>query len=91
MKTEYQHIWSTLPIHPGETLAEELEARGIALDDFAEITGYPVRSLETIIRGERPITADLAAVLEETLSVPAQFWINLQHRYVFVAMRNTQA
>ena len=37
--------------------------------------------LNEIIRGKRPVTADIAILFEKALDVPADFWVRLQSQY----------
>lgn len=67
--------------HPGSLLKDELEAREISQKDFAmEIDVLP-SFLNEVIKGKRPITADLAILLEKTLEIPAGYWMNFQTQY----------
>ncbi len=63
---------------PGELLREELEARGWAQSDFADILGRPLGRVNEIITGKRSITPETAQGLAEALGTNAQFWLNLQ-------------
>jgi HTH-type transcriptional regulator/antitoxin HigA len=58
--------------HPGSLLKDELEAREISQKDFA---------LQLVIKGKRPITADLAILLESLLQIPADYWLRFQSQY----------
>jgi len=67
--------------HPGSLLKDELDIRDIKQKDFAlEIDVLP-SFLNEIIRGKRPITADFAILLEKTLEIPADYWMNFQSQY----------
>jgi HTH-type transcriptional regulator/antitoxin HigA len=73
---------TNLAIPPGETLAEELEARGMTQRDLAAKIGRPPQAVNEIIRGKKSITADTALALEEALEgISAKFWLNLQADY----------
>ena len=67
--------------HPGTLLLEELRARKIKQIDLAAEIGVLPTFLNEIIRGKRPITADLAILLEKTLEIPADFWMRFQSQY----------
>ena len=43
------------PIHPGEMLKDELQARGISQRKFAGIIGISYTAFNEIINGHRPI------------------------------------
>ncbi len=66
------------PIHPGEMLKDELQARGISQRKFARIIGMPYTAFNEIINGHRPITTDTALKIEAAPGIPAYIWINMQ-------------
>jgi HTH-type transcriptional regulator / antitoxin HigA len=69
-------------IHPGEYLAEEIEARGISQKELARRMGRPLNAINEIINGKKAITAQTALQLEEVMSeIPARFWLNLETDY----------
>ena len=80
MATKAQVV-SDLPIHPGETLAEELAARGLSQTDLARRMGRPLQTVNAICTGKKAITADTALDLERTLEIPARLWLGLQAEY----------
>jgi len=67
--------------HPGSLLKDELEAREIKQKDFANEIGVLPSFLNEVIKGKRPVTADLAILLEKTLEIPAGYWMNFQAQY----------
>ncbi len=69
------------PIHPGEILGEELEARGITGAEASRIIGVPENRISAIVRGARNMTADTALRLGKWLGTGPQFWMNLQVSY----------
>ena len=69
-------------IHPGEYLAEEIEARGISQKELARRMGRPLNAVNEIINGKKAITAETALQLEEVMpEIPARFWLNLETDY----------
>jgi addiction module HigA family antidote len=68
-------------IHPGITLKEELEARGIAPAAAALKLRVPPQRLHEIVRGERAITPDTALRLSRFFATSAEFWMTLQSNY----------
>ncbi len=84
-------IESDLAIHPGETLAEEMEARALTRRALAAAMGRPPALIGAILGGRRSITADTAVQLEHALGLPAQFWLNLQTQYDLVGARQRQS
>jgi HTH-type transcriptional regulator / antitoxin HigA len=78
-KTE---VYPDMAIHPGEYLAEEIEARGISQKELAERMGRPLNAINEIINGKKAITAETALQLEEVMpEIPARFWLNLETDY----------
>jgi antitoxin HigA-1 len=69
------------PIHPGEVLADELEALGLSAAQLARNLGVPTNRVTQIINGERNITADTALRLGHWFGTSAEFWLNLQKSY----------
>ena len=88
MTTEEKLVWSNLAIHPGESLAEEMEFRSTSVDELAAQSGLSAQLLGKIVRGETPITATVARSLAAPLEIPAQFWMNLQTKYELTVSRN---
>lgn len=69
------------PTHPGETLREEIESRGITQTMLANEIGVKVSLLNELINGKRDFTIEYALMLEAALGIDADFWINLQTGY----------
>lgn len=74
-------LHSDLAIPPGETLADEIAARGMSQTELATRLGRPVQVVGDIIHGNKAITDGTALRLEEVLGIPAAFWINLEQNY----------
>ena len=74
-------IYSDLAIPPGETLADEIAARGMSQTELATRLGRPVQVVNEIIHGKKAITDDTALGLETVLGIPAAFWVNLEQNY----------
>lgn len=66
---------------PGEVLKEELEARGWAQVELAEIMGRPTKAINEIIAGKKAITPETAVQLAEALGTSAALWMNLETQY----------
>lgn len=70
-----------LIIHPGETIADVLEDRGISQAELAASTGVSAAYVSNVIAGKKDISSKFAFALEYALGVPKSFWINLQANY----------
>lgn len=71
----------SIPIHPGEILKDELEARGMSQRKFASVIGVSYSVLNEVINGKRPITTEYALKIEAATDIPAYIWINMQSEY----------
>ncbi|MBI3503278.1 MAG: HigA family addiction module antidote protein [Proteobacteria bacterium] len=69
------------PIHPGEHLAEELEALGLSAAALARQIDVPVNRVTGILNGQRSVAADTALRLGHWFGTSAEFWLNLQKLY----------
>lgn len=70
-----------IPIHPGEHLAEELEALGMSASELARQIQVPANRVTEILNGQRSITGDTALRLAHFFGTSAEFWLNLQGLY----------
>lgn len=70
-----------LLVHPGETIAEAIEDRGINQKELAIRTGFSEKHISTILNGKKSISAKFAIALELALDIPSTFWNNLQANY----------
>ena len=61
------------PIHPGEMLKDELEARGISQRKFAQTIGVSYSVLNEVVNGKRPITTEYALKIEAATGIDAEF------------------
>ncbi len=68
-------------IHPGEHLAEELEALDMSAAELARQIGVPTNRVTQILNGTRAVTGDTALRLAHFFGTSAQFWLNLQSLY----------
>ena len=68
-------------IHPGEHLAEELEALDMSAAELARKIDVPTNRVTQILNGTRAITGDTALRLAHFFGTSAQFWLNLQSLY----------
>ena len=70
--------WAT---HPGEHLAEQIEARGWSQAEFARLAGLTPKLVSTIISGRNPVTPETAIKLERVLGLKAEIWTRLQSNW----------
>ena len=84
---EGRELFSPTLLHPGEALADELEARGIMQKDFANTIGMRPQHLNDLIKGKRHISPETALSLEKALGISAEFWVRLQGDYELTLVR----
>lgn len=77
----YQDITPFEATHPGVALDDELKARGIKQKTAAVELGVSTTVLNEIVKGKRPMTAGFAVLLEQYLTIPAEYWMRLQAQY----------
>ena len=65
-------------IHPGEHLAEELEALGMSAAELARQLKVPTNRVTGILNGQRAVTGDTALRLGHFFGTSPEFWLNLQ-------------
>jgi len=68
-------------IHPGEHLADELQALGMSANELAKDLGVPTNRLTQIIAGKRGISGDTALRLGKWFGTGPDIWMNLQKNY----------
>ena len=68
-------------IHPGEHLAEELEALDMSAAELARKIDVPTNRITQILNGTRAVTGDTALRLGHYFGMSPQFWLNLQSLY----------
>ena len=68
-------------IHPGEHLAEELQALDMSAAELARKIDVPTNRITQILNGTRAITGDTALRLAHFFGTSAQFWMNQQSLY----------
>ncbi|MGQ1948814.1 HigA family addiction module antitoxin [Geofilum sp. OHC36d9] len=68
--------------HPGILIKDELDARpDLKQKDLAKELGVKASFLNEIIKGKRPVTADIAILLEKIFEIPADYWMKFQSQY----------
>jgi addiction module HigA family antidote len=67
---------------PGCILKEEfLDGFGLSQAELSERTGIPRSTVNEIIKGKRPISAETAIALGAFFGMSPQFWANLQSQH----------
>ena len=77
-----KNLTNGLPaVHPGEFLKEILDELGLTQAAFAEAIGISPMRVSHLLKGQRPVTAELALRLGRALSQTPEYWLNLQAAY----------
>ncbi len=67
-----------LTIHPGAFLAEALAELGISQAALARAIGVSPMRISHVVKGTRPVTAELALLFGRAFGQAPQYWLNLQ-------------
>lgn len=68
-------------IHPGEYLAEMLDELHISQALFARTIGVSPMRISHIVKGKRPVSAEMALLFAKSFEQTPQYWLNLQASY----------
>jgi len=68
-------------VHPGQFLREILEERKLSQAAFARRLGMPPKHISHIVKGGRPVTAEMALLFGRAFAQSPQYWLNLQSTY----------
>jgi len=69
------------PVHPGVYLKEILDELGVSQYRLAQELGVPAMRISHVVRGQRPMTAELALRIGRYLDQSPRYWLHLQSRY----------
>ena len=78
---------SSMLIHPGEMIKDEIIARGLTQKDLAQKMGVSYTVFNEILNGKRPVTTEYALLLEAALGTDANIWLGLQADYNMQKMK----
>lgn len=78
---------------PGDTLQDLLDERGMTQKELSERTGLTTKTVNEIVRGKAPISAETALTLETIFGIPARFWSQREHNYrsALIKMKRREA
>lgn len=69
------------PVHPGIFLAEALSELGTTQAQFARAIGVSAMRVSHVVKGSRPVTAELALLFGKAFGQAPQYWLNLQAQF----------
>ncbi|MCF0175076.1 MAG: HigA family addiction module antidote protein [Bacteroidales bacterium] len=73
--------YPAIAVHPGSIIMEEIEARGISQKVFASSLDMPYTMLNEILHSKRPVSCEMALLVEATLGISAEMLIEMQSIY----------
>ena len=82
---------SSMLIHPGEMIKDEIIARGLTQKDLAQKMGVSYTVFNEILNGKRPVTTEYALLLEAALGTDANIWLGLQADYNMQKMKQDRS
>jgi antitoxin HigA-1 len=85
-----KEIHSDVSLHPGEVLQDELEARAIPKNIFAEQLGMKASHFSELLHGKRHVGAATALKLEDILGISAEYWMRIQVYHDLFVERHKQ-
>lgn len=68
-------------IHPGRFLSEALEDVQLSQAQFARAVGVSAMRISHVVKGKRPVTAELALLFGKAFGQSPDYWLNLQRQY----------
>ena len=82
---------SSMLIHPGEMIKDEIAARGLTQKDLAKQMGVSYTVFNEILNGKRPVTTEYALLLEAALGTDANIWLGIQADYNMQKMKQDRS
>ena len=73
--------YSFYPVHPGEVIKDEMEARNISQREFARQVDMSYTVLNELLNGKRSLSPTNALMFEAALDIPADALMNIQTKY----------
>lgn len=80
----------SLAVHPGEHIADELDARGMTAADLARLMGVDPGRVSRLINARTSVTGDTALRLADAFGTSAEFWMRLQGDHDLARARETR-
>ena len=79
--TEVTMTKKLAPVHPGGFLEELLQQCSVSQAQLARAIGVSAMRVSHLVKGKRPVTAEMALRLARFFGQSPQYWLNLQSRY----------
>lgn len=80
MRTEadFAPMWA---VPPGRTISDLMHTKGVTSSRLAKSVDMSERQLAGLLEGKNPLTAAVAARLQDALGTPATFWLRREEQY----------
>lgn len=80
MRTEvdFAPMWA---VPPGRTISDLMRTKGVTSSRLANLVDMSERQLVGLLAGKNPLTAGVAARLQEAFGTPATFWLRREEQY----------
>jgi plasmid maintenance system antidote protein VapI/Zn-dependent peptidase ImmA (M78 family) len=75
---DFAPMWA---VPPGRTISDLMHPQGVASSRLASLVDMSERQLAGLLAGKNPLTAGVAARLEQALGTPASFWLRREEQY----------
>ena len=77
--------------HPGEVIKDELEFRGISQRRLASEIGVPASQLNEVLNAKRPLSTEMALLIEKALGLDAAPLLTLQMKYNLLSVKRDKS
>lgn len=81
MATNFHELRPHILVGPGDYIEEQLEVRNWTQQDFADIIGVSIQTVNKLLKNKTNITTHIATALAEAFEQSAQYWLNLDALY----------
>lgn len=80
-RNDLQELIPFKATHPGSIIADELDYLGIKHNEFAQLIGMQPTHFSSLLKGRRPLSADVALKVEQHTELKAEQLMALQSKY----------
>jgi plasmid maintenance system antidote protein VapI len=81
------HLSKEILSPPGDTIQETMDTIHMTQAELSERLGRPKAKLNDLIKGREPLTRKTALLLERSLYISVNFWLNRENAYREELMR----
>ncbi len=77
--------------HPGGMIKDELEFRGISQRRLATEIGVSASQLNEVLNAKRPLSTEMALLIEKALGLDATLLLTLQMKYNLLSVKRNKS